>query len=167
MDIEFHADIYSDEAIVRYRVAKDSHDGDEINLKQVERIDDITGTQVLYLPTCACGCIVESWSMLDRRVYDALVNAGMLQAKIYEIEVELNGSYSRPPTVTFECEVTGSTDIVTALLNSIIRFRGPSKTPAATTSEAREGQASSDAATAWPSLYANLMQFPVDGISNL
>ena len=40
MDIEFHADIYSDEAIVRYRVAKDSHDGDEINLKQVGRIDD-------------------------------------------------------------------------------------------------------------------------------
>lgn len=106
MDIEFHADIYADEAIVRYRVAKDSPDGDEINLKQVERIDDIVGVQVLYLPTCACGCIVESWSMLDRRVYDALVNAGMLQAKIYEIEVELNGSYSRPPTVTFECEVT-------------------------------------------------------------
>lgn len=101
MDIEFHADIYADEAIVRYRVAKDSPDGDEINLKQVERIDDIVGVQVLYLPTCACGCIVESWSMLDRRVYDALVNAGMLLAKIYEIEVELNGSYSRPPTVTF------------------------------------------------------------------
>ena len=119
MDIEFHADIYSDEAIVRYRVAKDSHDGDEINLKQVGRIDDITGTQVLYLPTCACGCIVESWSMLDRRVYNALVNAGMLQAKIYEIEVELNGSYSRPPTVTFECEVTGSTDIVKGSINPL------------------------------------------------
>ena len=43
MDIEFHADIYSDEAIVRYRVAEDSHDGDEINLKQVEHIDDIVG----------------------------------------------------------------------------------------------------------------------------
>lgn len=119
MDIEFHADIYSDEAIVRYRVAKDSHDGDEINLNQVGRIDDITGTQVLYLPTCACSCIVESWSMLDRRVYNALVNAGMLQAKIYEIEVELNGSYSRPPTVTFECEVTGSTDIVKGFINPL------------------------------------------------
>lgn len=112
MDIEFHADIYADEAIVRYRVAKDSHDGDEINLKQVERIDDIVGTQVLYLPTCACSCIVESWSSLDRRVYDALVSAGMLQVTVSEIEVELNGSYSRPPTVDFECEVTGSADIV-------------------------------------------------------
>lgn len=119
MNIEFHADIYSDEAIVRYRVAKDSHDGDEINLKQVEHIDDIVGVQVLYLPTCACGCIVESWSMLDHRVYDALVNAGMLQAKIYEIEVEMNGSYSRPPTVTFECEVTGSTDIVKGFINPL------------------------------------------------
>lgn len=57
--------------------------------------------------------------MLDRRVYDALVNAGMLQAKIYEIEVELNGSYSRPPTVTFECEVTGSTDIVKGFINPL------------------------------------------------
>lgn len=57
--------------------------------------------------------------MLDRRVYDALVNTGMLQVSVYEIGVELNGSYSRPPTVTFECEVTGSTDIVKGFINPL------------------------------------------------
>lgn len=119
MNIEFHEDISSDEAIVRYRVARDSSDGDEINLKQVERIDDIVGTQVLYLPTCACSCIVESWSSMDRRVYDALVSEGMLQATVYEIEAELNGSYSRPPTVSFECVVTGSNDIVRGFINPL------------------------------------------------
>ena len=119
MDVEFHADIYSDEAIVRYRVAKGSGDGGEINLNRVERIDDIVGTGVLYLPTCACSCIMESWSSLDRRVYDALVSEGMLQATVYEIEVELNGSYSRPPTVSFECVVTGSDDIVRGFINPL------------------------------------------------
>ena len=29
------------------------------------------------------------------------------------------GSYSRPPTVTFECEVTGSTDIVKGFINPL------------------------------------------------
>lgn len=125
MDIEFHADIYADEAIVRYRVAKDSPDGDGINLKQVDRIDDIVGTGILYLPTCSCSCIMESWSMLDRRVYDALVNAGMLQAKIYEIEVELNGSYSRPPTVSFECVVAGSNDIIRDFINPLYAWDTP------------------------------------------
>lgn len=119
MDIEFHADIYSDEAVVRYRVAKDSSDGDGINLKQVERIDDTTGTQVLYLPTCACSCIMESWSSLDRRVYDALVSEGMLHVTVSEIEVELNGSYSRPPTVNFECVVAVSNDIIRDFINPL------------------------------------------------
>mgnify|MGYP000991376930 CR=1 FL=1 len=120
MDVEFHADIYSDEASVRYWVSKEgSRNEDEINLTQVERIDDISGIGVLHLPTCASIGIMESWSRLDRRIYDALVSAGMLQVTVSEIEVELNGGYSRPPTVSFECKVAGSNDIVKGFINPL------------------------------------------------
>lgn len=118
------------EAVVRYRFNPDEvanrKESDKLNLIRADYIDsDDEGARDIGIPTCARNFLAEPATDLDREVYQAMVDEGMLQAKIYEIEVELNGSYSRQPTVSFECVVAGSNDIIRDFVNPLYAWDTP------------------------------------------
>lgn len=128
MDIEVYTyfeNVPFKEAVVRYRFNPDEvanrKESDKINLIRADYIcDGEEGVRDIGIPTCARNYLAEPATDLDREVYQAMVDEGMLQAIVTGVDISLYGYYNdNVPVVDFECGFTGSDGMISRTINPI------------------------------------------------
>lgn len=113
------------EAVVRYRFNPDEvanrKESDKINLVRADYIDsDDEGARDIGIPTCARNFLAEPATDLDREVYQAMVDEGMLQADVTGVDISLYDYYSdNVPLIDFECGFMWSDGVISRTINPI------------------------------------------------
>ena len=120
------------EAVVRYRFNPDEvanrKESDKLNLIRADYIDsDDEGARDIGIPTCARNFLAEPATDLDREVYQAMVDEGMLQADVTGVDIILYDYYSdNVPSLTLSavsCGVTESSRVPSTRLSRAIHLR--------------------------------------------
>lgn len=113
------------EAVVRYRFNPDEvanrKESDKLNLIRADYIDsDDEGARDIGIPTCARNFLAEPATDLDREVYQAMVDEGMLQADVTGVDISLYDYYSdNVPLIDFECGFMWSDGVISRTINPI------------------------------------------------
>lgn len=134
MDIEVYTyfeNVPFHEAVVRYRFNPDEvasrKESDKLNLIRADYIDsDDEGARDIGIPTCARNFLAEPATDLDREVYQAMVDEGMLQADVTGVDISLYDYSNNVPSLTLSvvsCGVTESSREPSIRLSRAIRLR--------------------------------------------
>lgn len=81
---------------------------------------DDEGARDIGIPTCARNFLAEPATDLDREVYQAMVDEGMLQADVTGVDISLYNYYSdNVPLIDFECGFMWSDGVISRTINPI------------------------------------------------
>lgn len=111
------------EAVVRYRFNPDEvanrKESDKLNLIRADYIDsDDEGARDIGIPTCARNFLAEPATDLDRKVYQAMIDQGILDADITEVSIILCDYFAGGvPMVEFEGTFANIEGVVSGMIN--------------------------------------------------